>query len=201
MARGMLAPITRTRRTRRINRIGIAIIGFVLLVAGAAGAIASRGVLGGSVADREVFDPATRRFVTHTDWFWYVAAVVAILVALVGLWWLVIQLRIAVFGDISVESDSRRGETVLDSGAVTDAVCAQVAAVHGVENASASLLGDPAEPMLLLDVWLDGREDLPAVRAKVEGGALADLEHAMDWTDVPTRVEYRLQHRAVRAVR
>lgn len=201
MATGMLAPITRTRRTRRTNRAFTGLLGVLALAAGVAGILAFAGAFGRSVADGPVFTARTRSFVHDSTWFWFVAGAAAIIVAFVGLWWLLIQARVSIFGDIQVETDRNDGETVLDSGAVTDALCEQIEGFHGVESASASLLGDPAEPMVALDVWLDGRAELAEVRAKVESRALVDLEHALDWTEVPIRVEYRLGTRKVRSVR
>jgi hypothetical protein len=192
MAAGTLAPTSRAPGTRRANRTVLALIGLVLLAAGAAGIAAGTGLFGDRVRTDKVIPQDTRDWVAEHDWFWLAVAAAGILLALLALRWLLAQASTNRVSYLDVESDRSAGRTVLSGGAVTDAVAAEIGSYRGVAGASAHLLGTRGAPTLLLHITLDGRGDPAEVRTRIQAEAVAHVRQALDAPDLPVRLELRL---------
>jgi len=126
MAAGTLAATSRAPGTRRANRTVLALIGFVLLAAGAAGIAAGTGLFGDGVRTNKVIPQDTRDWVAAHDWFWLAVAAGSILIALLALRWLLAQTSTNRLRQLDVESDRSAGRTVLSGTAVTDAIAAEI---------------------------------------------------------------------------
>ncbi len=181
---------TRNRRTARRNRAGLALVGLILLLAGAAGLARGLNVLPRvfGPASTSVIDPATVRFVVEQKWFWPALAVVAILLALLGLWWLASQTRVDSLRNLRLEPDSRQGVTNLPGRAVTAAIENDLADSPYVHRGHARLTGSSAHPRLHLHVVLDRDADPAAARARIDQ-ALARVRQAVELDELPTTVE------------
>ena len=124
-------------------------------------------------------------------WVWWAIAAVALLVAWIGLRWLLAQLQTDRVTRMDLTSDARDGLTVVHAGAIADAVQAQAARVPGVARASASLHG-PAPHRLHLVVDLTDRADLAAVRDALQTGVVNDARTALGQPQLPLDLQLRL---------
>jgi hypothetical protein len=192
MAAGTLAPTSRAPSTRRANRTVLALLGVVLLAAGAAGIAAGTGLFGDGVRTNMVIPQDTRDWVAAHDWFWLAVAAGSILIALLALRWLLAQTSTNRLRQLDVESDRSAGRTVLSVAAVTDAVAAEIGSYRGVDGASAHLLGARGAPTLLVHATLDGRGDPAEIRTRIQTEAVAHVRQALDVPDLPVRLELRL---------
>jgi hypothetical protein len=193
-----LRPLPRSLATRRTNRIGLTLLGLILTAIGVLTLLTGFGVLGRDRADSPVLIPEAARFAADTAWFWPVVAAAGVLLALLALRWLAIQLRSNHLGDIAVEDDRRRGETILSPSALTSALDTEIESYHGVANATSSLRDHRGRTLLLIKVRLDGRVDLAQLRDRFETEAVANARQALDDPDLPARIEIALTPRRVR---
>lgn len=201
MAAGTLAPSSRAPGTRRTNRSVLALIGLLLLVAGAAGIAAGTGLFGNSFRKTKVIDQDYRHWVARHDWFWLAVAAGSILIALLALRWLFAQATTTRVSHLDVESDRSAGRTVLAGSAVTGAVAGVVGSYRGVSNATAHLLGTRGAPTLLIHATLDGRGDPAEIRRRIQADAVAQARQALDKPDLPVRLELRLASASQRDLR
>lgn len=192
MPAATLQPASRAPRTRRANRGVLALIGLLLLAAGAAGIAAGTGLFGAKIRRQKVIDQDSRDWVARHDWFWLAVAAGSILIALLALRWLLAQTSTSRVYHLDVETDRRAGRTVLAGGAVTGAVAEEIGAYRGVSGASAYLLGDRSAPTLLVHATLDGRGDPAQVRRRIEADAVSHARQALDAPELPVRLELRL---------
>jgi hypothetical protein len=192
MPAAALAPTSRAPRIRRANRLALALLGLLLLAAGAAGLAAGLGLFGQSLRDQPVLSGDTRAWVAGHDWFWGAVAAGCVVIVLLALRWLFAQVSTNRISHLVVESDRRAGRTVLASRAITDAVAEEIASYRGVSGASAYLLGDRTAPTLLVHATLDGRADPAEVRTRIQTEALAHARQALEAPDLPVRLELRL---------
>ncbi|MFE9204032.1 alkaline shock response membrane anchor protein AmaP [Micromonospora sp. NPDC007230] len=178
-------------RADRLNRIVLTLLALVLLAAGVAILLAGADVYGRGFSRRHLLDnPATRFVGAHGGWFWPVAGVAAAIVALLGLRWLAAvvttepsQRRI----NISTNGDS--GRTVLDSGALADAVKAEVEDCPGVDEVDTRLSGSPYTPRLALTVTADPDADIAALRERLEALVLPRIRYALGRPDLPVTLD------------
>ncbi len=182
----------RRPRTDRRNPVGIGLVGLALASAGTLALVVSVGAFGFS-ADRPVLGIDVLQWLRdESTWVQLGLVVLGLLTALVGLRWLLVQLRVERLSDVLLEADDARGQTSMPPKALTDAVETEARSVHGVSDATARLENDPVEPDLRLVVDLTPRADLREVRSAIETVVLAHAREALSRDDVPTLVQYRL---------
>jgi len=130
----------------------------------------------------------------HGGVLFTVAAVVAVLLALLGIRLLrsELTLRPARATQVDLTDDARFGVTRVATPVVTRALVDDLARLPGVQDASAGLRGDPARP--LVDVRLEVFEDadLLAVLDAVEHQSLRNVRESFDLEPTATAVELRL---------
>jgi hypothetical protein len=174
-----------------LNRAWLFVVGLLLILAGAAGIVIGTGLL--APAARSVGlsltrpEPSNRLFGQATASAFASSAVVAlvvvvgVIIALLGLLWLVAQVpRTREARPLRLEDDPQRGLTRLDPGVLTDAVEAQIEALDGVQSATAVLRGDARNPDLTVKVTAGERADLPRLLQAIEAGPVRDLGTALD---------------------
>ncbi|SEQ31829.1 Asp23/Gls24 family envelope stress response protein [Microlunatus flavus] len=174
-----------------LNRTWLAVVGLVLLLVGAAGIVVGAGLLtplGRAVGlqltrpapDDKVAGRATASAFASTGVVTLVV-VVGVVLALLGLAWLVAQVpRTGSARPLRLEDDPARGLTRLEAGALTDAVEAQIQALDGVQSASAVLRGDARGPDLTVKVTAGDRTDVRRLLQAIEAGPVRDLGEALD---------------------
>lgn len=182
------------RRTARGNRIGLAVVGLILLAAGAyalARGLAAGPELLGS-AHAPLTDRHLRSYPASQSWFWPVAAVVTVIITLLALRWLAVQARTDAVGDIALETSPRQGTTRLPARALTDALEDDLTASPYVQRVNAILTGPAAARRLALTVTLTTGSD-PATVAQRTSQALERLRHAHDAESLTATVRLRTQ--------
>lgn len=167
-------------RADRLNRFLLSLLGLLLLTAGVVGLLFGFGAFGDRRARERVLDPDVTHFVVrNADWFWPAVAVAAALLALLALRWLFQQLRTDRIGSLDLTRDRTRGETSIATGALTDALVAEVERLPGVESANARLVRVSGRRQLLLHVRLADRADAGAVRRSLAEGPLTELRQVL----------------------
>ena len=181
-----------TDRALRVDRAVVALLGLLLLVGGVLALVRSAGGFGDRAAKgRVITDGYASLAERYSPWTWVVLAVAGLLVALFGLRWLLAQLRTDRLRSLDLEPDDTHGATTLQASAVTTAVTEEVESYRGVRGASASLLHDERRPHLVLQVDVDDRADVAAVRQRVEQEALAHVQQALELDGLTTELVLR----------
>jgi hypothetical protein len=196
-----LAAETRAPGTVRVNRTVLTVLGLLLAAAGAVGLASALGLFGRRLSDQSVLGPTVEDFVKANRWFWPVVAIAAGLLALLCLWWLLLQTRSNRIGELRLVTGPQRGHTDLTTRALTHALIDEIEGYHGVTRATAHLSGTSTAPKLSLDVALDGRVGPAEIHQRITVEAIPHARQALSTDHLPTRLELQLprtQHRDVR---
>lgn len=171
-----------------MNRVLLALIGLVLLAAGAFAILVNTGVL--TLLDREsALAPGTARPPT---WVLYTTAAAGVVVALLALRWLLAQLTPATKTRTwQLEEHAEHGGTELSTSTATAPFVADMTACPGVHTARAALSGPGQSPRLAVVVGIEQDASVDDVRSYLGGHALPRLRQALDLADLPTTVEFR----------
>jgi hypothetical protein len=172
------------------NRTGLLILGLLLTAAGVLGLVLGYGGFGADRAGSPVLPVAWRERAALEPWWWWVLAAAALLVALVGLRWLLAQLRTDRVGRLELPPAGRDGRTVLHAGALCDAVAADARTVPGVDGASARLSGERRH-RLHLTVDLTDRADVAEVWRDLAGQTVPRARRVAGDPGLPVDVELR----------
>ena len=185
----------------RLNAAVLIVLALVLLGVGGYGLARGYGAFGDTQADDPVLSDDVRDFVSrNSDWFWPLAAVVSLLVAWLGLRWLLAQLSTTAVGHLPVRADGPGQTELLGSGA-TSALARDIEEYPGVRSASARLVGDHPVPEVSVTVDVHDDADIAAIRRRIEEHALVRFRSALELTKLRSEVHLRLAERAGRAVR
>ncbi len=174
----------------RTNRALLLLLAMVLIAAGVLGALMSFGVFGTSRQHQALLaNQVGTYFGHHGDWLWPAIAAASLLLALLALRWLLALLfSTDRSGDLTFPTRSA-GRTTLSAGAVTDAVTDEISTYRGVAAAKARLIGDEAEPELVVTAALHDTADFAAVRTRIETGALAHARTALNKPALRTQLD------------
>lgn len=186
-------------RIDRINRALLAVVGLLLVVAGALVIALGTSLFGGR-ADKQVIPPSVSTFIRDNSWYWWAVAAMCVLVAVLMLRWLFAQLQTSSLSKLNVRSDRRDGETVLEAAAIADAVEHEVLAISGVSSATMRLLGTASSHHHKLTVLLDERADINTVRSRLSRQTVPNLRQALDFDDPQLQIRLALPGRRRRRV-
>jgi hypothetical protein len=175
-------------RVNGVNRTVLGLLGLVLLAAGGLGLALSFGAFENS--GQPLLPQGMRDYARHQAWFWWAVAAACLVIALLGLRWLLAQLATDRVGRIDLTTDDRDGLTTLHGSALTDAVEAEVENLRGVVGASADLL-DRRGRRLAVTVDLAEYADIAEVRDLLEDRVVAHARQAVDDPGLPVDVEFR----------
>jgi hypothetical protein len=189
-----------SRRVNGANRAALTVIALILLIAGGLGLVTSFGGFGASTVDSPVLPGQVRTFAASTGWFWWAVAAACVVVALLGLRWLLAQLRVDRLHRLDLTTDDRDGLTTVHAGALTDAVQEEVRGIRGVTGSGAHLRSEPRQ-RLVVGVELADYADIADVRRHLEDQTVAHVRQVLDAADFPIDVELRPGQRAGRGLR
>jgi hypothetical protein len=185
----------------RLNSTLLTLLALALVAAGAYGLARGYGAFGDRRAEDPVMSEEVRDFVTRNgDWFWPVAAAVSLLLAWLGLRWLLAQLTTPTVSRLPVRADGPGHTELLGSGA-TAALARDIEEYDGVRSARARLVGDDPVPEVEVTVDVHDDADLPALRRRIEEHALSRFRSALELSKLRSTVHMRLAERAGRSVR
>ncbi len=188
-------------RVDRVNRALLALVGLVLIVLGALVLALGWSVFGTDRADEPVIPAGMTTFIHDNPWYWWAVAAACVVIGFLTLRWLVTQLRTSSLSELAVEPDRSDGETVLEAGAISDAVEHEVETMSGVRGASMQLLGQRSKHRHKLTVLLDERADINAVRSRLSRQTVPNLRQALDFDDPQLNIRLALPARRRRRVR
>jgi hypothetical protein len=186
-------------RVNATNRTVLVLIGLVLVAVGVGGLLLSLNVVGGGIGRGRVVPDPVAGFLTGTPWLPWAAAAAALVIALLGLWWLLSQFRVDWPTQLDLTGDRRDGTTALAAGALTDAVEDDAASIRGITAASASLRSQPTR-RLDLTVDLAAYADLGQVRGRLQQQTVTRTRQVIDQPDLPIWIEVRPTRRERRLV-
>jgi hypothetical protein len=172
-----------------LNRTLLALIGLVLLAAGAGAVAAGLGLLPTTVG----FGPSTALLAEGTAWAdWAPTAAIAgaVVIGLLALAWLLTQLRPQRSGG-PWRTDGALGATTLRLTDAAVAVAEDVRGYPGVTDASAVLVGPRARPALRLLVDLRPGTGTGALKQRVDAHALPRLRAALELRSLSTELLVR----------
>ena len=189
------------RRPDRLNSTVLSLLGLLLI--GLGGYALARGyeAFGEDRAVDPVLSDDVRDFVSrNSDWFWPVAAIVALLIAWLGLRWLVAQIHSPPVSALPVRADGP-GRTVLVASGATNALASDIETYPGVRSARVRMTDDDPSPEV--DITVDVHDDADAVdvRRRIEEQALPRFKAALELQQLRSTIHLRLAERAGRSVR
>ncbi len=185
----------------RLNRTVLTILALLLLGAGGYGLARGYGAFGDDQAADPVLGRDLRDFVSrNSDWFWPLAAVVSLLVAWLGLRWLLAQVSTPTVNRLPVRSDGPGHTELLATGAAS-ALAGDVEEYPGVRAARARFVSDHPSPEVEITVDVHDDADVPALRRRIEEHALERFRNALELQELRSEVHVRLAERAGRTVR
>jgi hypothetical protein len=170
-------------RVDRVNRTVFIVLGVLLLGIAAVGLLISFGVFSRGSGGQPVVNSPLSDFVADNPWFWWIPAVLALVVVVLALLWLRAQLSTSRLRSLDVEPDSRGGETVLRAGAIAEGVEDEVERFLGVRRATMRLLGTASNHRHQLTVVLEDRADIDAVRNRLTTATVPNIRRALDFED------------------
>ena len=154
----------------RTNRILLLLLALLLITAGAAAGAASIGAFGTATRHSPLIANPTGHFIgTQGSWLWPAATDRA--------------------GDLPITPGGSAGRTTLAARALTEAVAEEVESYRGVSSARARLLGDPADPELVVTAALEETADFAALRQRIETRAVAHARSAIGNPSLPAQLD------------
>jgi hypothetical protein len=175
----------------RTNRIILLVLAVLLIAAGAGAGAASIGVFGTATRHSSLITNPTGHFIgAQGGWLWPAAAVAAAIIALLALRWLLALLfSTDRSGDLPITPGGSAGRTTLAARAMTEAVAEEIEGYRGINSARARLLGDPADPELVVTAALEETADFAALRQRIETGALTHARIAVGNPAMPAQLD------------
>jgi hypothetical protein len=175
----------------RTNRAMLLLLAVLLIAVGAGAGAASLGVYGSGIRHSPLTSNAVGRyFGAQGAWIWPVIAVAAAVIVLLALRWLfTLMFSTDRAGDLPILPAGSAGRTVLAAGALTEAVAEEIEGYQGVGSASARLIGEAADPRLVVAVELDAAADIAALRRRIETKALAHARTAVGNPALPAQLD------------
>ncbi|MDP8975690.1 MAG: alkaline shock response membrane anchor protein AmaP [Actinomycetota bacterium] len=188
-----------TDKGGRRDAVVLTLLGVGLAALGGYGLARGYGAFGSRRADEAVLGDAARDFVSrHADWFWPLAALASVLIAYVGLRWLVGQLRSGHISRLDVTEDRARGTTVVRAASAADALARDVGRYPGVRSAKARLVADGARPEVDLTVEVLEDAAVPDLHQRIESHAFSRFREALGVEDLRARVRFRVSEAVAR---
>ena len=177
-----------------VNRFVLTLLGLALVALAVWGVGRGAGWFDADHPDQPLLLGDVRRFVTrNASWFWPTAAVVAVVVALLGGLWLRAQFRLPRRANSDVVLHRTTGSTRIDGGGMASALEDDVvSSVERVRKASARVVGDAEDADIDLRVDVSEDADLADVRRQIEEEVLPRFSRAAGLTKTTVYLDLRL---------
>lgn len=167
------------------HRSGLAAAGTVLTCLGTAGLVAGRWA-----ASRPLVDRAADRYVAAHDWFWPVVGLAAWGSALIGVVWLILQIRAVVARRVALMDGTAR----MLMRAASRGLAADIRGLPGVGEVRVRFTGSAHRPVLRLWVVCDETAGLGALRDQIAAGPLTRFRHLTDMPDLLAVIRFRVAY-------
>ncbi|GAA2434614.1 hypothetical protein GCM10010191_56390 [Actinomadura vinacea] len=180
------------RHASRANHVGLTLVGLILLAAGAIALARGLGAFGRAAAADPLITDAMRRYAHDQGWFWPAVAAAGVLLALLGVAWLLAQARSERLPGLALEPDPSGGATRVSGKAVAATLEEEIAEYPGVRGVQVRLVGTSARPRVHLSVAYGENADLDELRRRIGGEAVGRLRNALELGPLPAVVRLRL---------
>ncbi|MFD0734585.1 Asp23/Gls24 family envelope stress response protein [Planotetraspora mira] len=174
------------RGTARANRAGLTTLGLILFAGGGAAVSRGLGAFGPAAAGQPLLNGGMTSL-TRQGWFWPAVAAASIVVALIGLSWLLALLRPGRLRRVRLES-GLSGVTEMNGRLAGDALGKQVSGFPGVRNARAVLRGTADSPALDVRVTTRDPAAVDSVLARLRDEAFPALRSTLGFEHLPALV-------------
>jgi hypothetical protein len=191
------------RTVLRLDRVLLALAGLVLVAVGVAALLWTTGTLAEYIDGvPDSIDTSAATAAASQTWWPYATGAVALLLAVVALWWMLAHLPARSVPEQDLPGSSRAMRLRIDRGAVADAAAHAAQQIPSVRRASATLRDEGPELVLSLLVTVDPATDLPLLAAQLDD-VLADAATVLpdDSLRSRTTVRTRSSRRADRVAR
>ncbi|MEO6956732.1 MAG: alkaline shock response membrane anchor protein AmaP [Antricoccus sp.] len=175
----------------RTNRTVLTLLGLILLATGVAGALFSYGVFGSQAAKNKLLNNQVTQYIGQNgNWFWIAAAALGLILALLGIRWLVaLSFSTDRVNELTMIGNKELGQTILSSSALIRAVVQEVEGYVGVDSANARMIGDRDTPELVIEATLEDSADLAYIRGRIESEAIVHARQVLDAPAMPVIVD------------
>ncbi|GAA4577321.1 hypothetical protein [Planotetraspora kaengkrachanensis] len=174
------------RETARANRAGLTTLGLILFAGGGAAIARGLGAFGTAAAREPLLDGGVTSL-TRQGWFWPAVAAGSIVVALIGLSWLLALLRPGRLRRVRLESGTS-GVTEMNGRLAGDALGRQVSGFPGVRQARAVLRGTADRPALDVRVTTRDPAAVGSVLARLRDEAFPAIRTTLGFERLPALV-------------
>lgn len=157
------------RAVLRLDRVLLALAGLVLIVAGATALLWTTGTLAQYVEGvPSSLDTSAATDATAQTWWPYVTGAVAVLLAIVAVWWMLAHLPSRAVPEQDLPGSTRTERLRIDRGAVAEATARAAQQIPSVRKATATLRDEGPELVLSLLVKVDPATDLPRLATQLD---------------------------------
>ena len=183
----------------RTNQVVITVVGLIAVALGVSGLLAAGGVFGHPFQHKYLVDNGFSRYVgKHGNWLWPAIAAVTLVLVLLAVVWL---LRLLLSTDRShainvttqrrdtANTDVAAGRTTMTSAALTQAVASEIDGYRGVTATKARIIGDAADPTLILEVTATRRAELAVLIERIEQQAITHARTALEQPELPVKLD------------
>ena len=185
-------------RSARVERTLVALIGLLMLVAGALGVLVGFTVFGGPRSLRPILDPmAVAVLRANPISARSIAIVVGLLLVVLGLIWVVRTVRPERRPDLLLRAGSA-GSVRVTAAATADAVAQDAQRLNGVGRVKARMVGKPAAPALRMTIWLADGADVRTIWQELEDDVLSRLWSSLGLPALPTAIRLELDRSVYR---
>lgn len=183
------------RSVLRLDRALLALAGLVLIVVGLGALLWTTGTLAGLVDGvPDSLDTTVVTDAASQDWWPYATGVVAVVLAVVALWWMLAHLPARSVPEQDLPGSTRTARLRISRSAVADATAHAARQLPEVHRASATLRDEGRELVLSLLVTVDPATDLPALSTQLDG-VLADAATVLPDERLRSRTTLRIRTR------
>ncbi|MBE7701030.1 hypothetical protein H9623_12040 [Oerskovia sp. Sa1BUA8] len=183
------------RTVLRLDRALLALAGLVLLVVGVGAVLWTTGTLS-QVVDGvpDALDTGGVAQATAQPWWPYATGAVAVVLAVVALWWMLAHLPARSVPEQDLPGSTRTARLRISRGAVADATAHAARQLPEVNRTSATLRDEGRELVLSLLVTVDPATDLPALAGRLDD-VLADAAVVLPDGRLRSRTTLRIRTR------
>lgn len=165
-----------------LNRTVFTLLGILLIAAGAYGVARGYGAFGSTQAQEPLLTGGITDFFGRIDdWFWPVAALVALIIAYLAYRWLRAQLTPSPsVSELDLTRDPAEGRTTLRASGLTSALSDDIEQDPAVRSARVRMVEDGSRPEVDMDVDVSEDADLNSVRRRIETDAMQRFSSALE---------------------
>jgi hypothetical protein len=172
-----------SRRVLALDRVAAVLLGLVLV----AGGVAGLAWWTGDLAPGTTLDTAAVGTVVDAGWFPAACAALAVVLAVLALWWLLAHLPRRRPGQLALPGSGREGALRVAADGPARAAARVLAAVPGVRSATGRVVEDRGRLVAELSATVEPRADLAEVAAAA-GEVRGQLLEVLGRPDVAGRV-------------